>query len=238
MNKKIVSVVAMLLVCAIFVVSFLCVPTKVSAYEQINATVKEIEYQISASLELDGRYTANGMPLAFSSNPYDFVRSNDEFLKLVAMGMGAVDAIEICLADTENFSGLKGYMLAIALEEIYKVDLKQYQEYKWVDSESFIRSWNKVKEDVIEQVPEILENSGLTEEEKYEQIAKFGLLAIASMQQYRSQLTWENASASNAEILETIETIEGILRSENRSELVQVASECYKQESCKSKQKG
>lgn len=230
-SKRMIPVFALLLAIVVFATVLFCTPKNVSAYAQINATIEEIEYQINASLEMDDRYTVNGMPLAFSSNPYDYVKDNSEFEKLVEMGMGAVDAIEDCLADTEKFPGLKGYVLAIALEEIYKVDLKQYKEYMWGDNESFIKSWEKVKNDVTTQVPAILRDQTLTDDEKYGEIAKFGLLAIKPLQQFSVQISSTKNEVDQTEAIATAQAIERILNSSSRDELVQAASGCYAQKS-------
>jgi|GEM_PF-2202826 len=170
------------------------------AAEKIQSTFTEIEKQIEASMDFDGKYYVNGLPLALSSNPYDYIENSDEYKKLIAIGTDAISVIEECLDSKENYNGIEQYILAIALQDISKVELKNYEEYAWADVNAFLMSWEKAKDDVVIKVPQILSDASLSSEEKWVEIAKFGTLAIAPLQEFQIQAEADDMDSSLTEL--------------------------------------
>lgn len=186
--KKISVLVVCILAISVLTIGILANTASASAYVQINSTFSEIEKQISSSMDFDGKYYINGLPLALSSNPYDYVVNNSEYDKLVAKGPDAIDAIEECLSSQDQYSGLERYILAIALEDIAKVDLKNYETYNWEDGDSFLASWEQMKADVVNEVPRVMSDAGLSEKERWAEITRFGILAIKPLETFHAQL--------------------------------------------------
>lgn len=214
-------------VCIIFtiliVACFLVNASTAYAFSQLNTTLAEIERQANASLDFDGKYYVNGLPLALSSNPYDYIKGNTEFEKLVAMGEDAIVPLEKCLANTEKYSSFDRYVIAIALEEITKVDFKQYGEYAWEDAESFMVSWEKAKIDVATIVPAVLSDNTLTNEEKWAEIAKYGLLSIDPLQEAQQQLSSHINAAISSDAIELAEMIENLLNTSDYATITGIA---------------
>jgi len=115
----------------IFVVAFTLVifANNARAKYQFEITIKDIEDRIDASLQFDGPHLVNGMPLGLSSNPYDYVKDNAEFQKLVSYGDAILDDLVAMQKDKEKYDSFQRYLLAIAIEEITKTDLKSFDKY-------------------------------------------------------------------------------------------------------------
>ena len=209
-------------ICAVIVVALIVTlmpsPTYAAANEQMYATFTEVNRQINESMDFDEKYTANGLPLALSSNPYDYVADNSEFDKLVKMGPAAIEAIESGFKNPEKCNGLERYILAIALEDIAKVNLKEYEKYMWEDGSSFWESWQQLKVDATTDVPEILNNDNLSVDEKWAEVCKFGILAIEPMERMNTQ-----SQVSNEKV-ELINDMISILTTGDRDIIVEIAN--------------
>lgn len=189
-----------LFVCLIFVavitIGFFTKTTSAKAYEQIDLTILEMDRQIDASLNFDEKYYVNGLPLALSSNPYDYVSNNSEYDKLVEMGPDAIEALEAGLRNSEKYASLDRYIIAIAMEDITKIDLKRVETYEWQDANTFLSSWSNLKDVVSTEVPQIVNDKSLSEDEKCKEIAKFGILAIEPLKEIQEQMATAKSTAN------------------------------------------
>ena len=193
-----------LFVCLLFVavitVGSFTQTASANAYEQIDLTISEIDRQINASLNFDEMYYVNGLPLALSSNPYDYVFNNSEYDKLVAIGPDAIEAIEEGLRNPDKYASLDRYILAIAMEDIVKIALKRVRTYEWQDADTFLSSWSNLKEAVKTEIPQIIGDKSLSEDEKWKEISKFGILSIDPLKEIQQQMASTNSTARvNAE---------------------------------------
>jgi hypothetical protein len=218
-SKKLAVVLTVVVLIALSVWFNINVATAVD--RQIKVTMQEVSAQIDKSMNLDGQYYVNGLPLGLSSNPYDYVAANSEFNKLVAMGEDAILPIEKALADENAYSGLERYILAIALEDIAKVNLKNYATYQWQDSDSFLTSWLQMKADVADEVPRIMSNTQLSRQEKWAEITKFGTFAVEPLQKYTTQLTADKAAGSTPEFAAKIINL---LTTSNKETVISIAT--------------
>jgi len=114
-----------------------------------------------------------------SSNPYDYAKNNEYFNKIVAMGYPVLSLIEDHI-NTSPDNGLKEYLLAIAMEEIAKVDLKTDEAgnmYKWETGKGFVREWDNLLYRIPSSVSVIL-NSGQTNDAKIAALIKLGIPVV------------------------------------------------------------
>ncbi|MEA4831147.1 MAG: hypothetical protein VB118_00845 [Oscillospiraceae bacterium] len=220
--------ISILAIC-ILVMSFLIIgvfanTTSAGAYDIIKSTLTEVEKQIDEVKKLDGKNCTNSLPLGLSSNPYDYIANNSEYNRLVAMGLDAMNAIEKCLADENAYTGLKGYILAIAMEDIAKVDLKSFKAYNWQDSKSFLSSWKQLKINAVNEVPQVMSNASLSSQEKWAEIAKFGILAVEPLEAFRTQLrSSDNGKESNGESEKLASQMINLLTTSNKSTITGIA---------------
>lgn len=177
-HKLIYFLVSIILSIVLIITCFTFSINTVSAAEkQTNALINEIQYRIEESLKTEGAYLSNGMPLAMSSNPYDYIKDNAEYDKLIALGEESLDDLYKLQQDQEKYDNFQRYIIAIAIEEITKTDLKQSEEYFWMDADGFSEKWNDFSIEAEENIKDILNNNSLSENEKIENICFYGTLA-------------------------------------------------------------
>lgn len=217
-SKKRVSLCMSLVAAVVMSIVFISNALTISAQKQIEMTFQTIETQVEESLKFDGKFLVNGLPLALSSNPYDFISNNPEYDKLVAMGLDAIEALESCLLDTERYNGFERYIIAIAIEEINKVNLKNFDEYHWESGDTFVTAWSEIKEDAIDVVPLLISDESLSAEQKRTEISKFGLLAIEPLEKI-------NADSSSTPVIEDVNVIINYISTSSEEEVIRVASE-------------
>lgn len=148
-----------------------------AAEQKTDELMTEIQYRIDESLKFEGKYTVNGRPLALSSNPYDYIKNNNEYNELVKLGNNAVEELYILQTDSEKYDSLERYIIAIAIEEITKTNLKESETYFWEDANTFSKSWNKFSNEAEKNILNILNDNTLAREEKAEKICFYGTLA-------------------------------------------------------------
>lgn len=177
-HKLIYFLVSIILSIVLIITCFTFSINTVSAAEkQTNALINEIQYRIEESLKTEGAYLSNGMPLAMSSNPYDYIKDNAEYDKLIALGEESLDDLYELQQDKDKYDSFQRYIIAIAIEEITKTDLKQSEEYFWMDADGFSEKWNNFSTEAEKNVIDILNNNSLSENEKIENICFYGTLA-------------------------------------------------------------
>lgn len=111
-----------------------------------------------------------------SSNPYDYVKENPEYRKIVALGYRALPALEVALNESED-SGLREYMICIAIEEITNCDLKRFGDSRWEAADGFKVEWPTYLESVPDRTRDIM-SSKMTLDEKREELTKLGAPAV------------------------------------------------------------
>ncbi len=144
---------------------------------QTDRLIDEVHYRTEASKKTPGAYTVNGQPLYMSANPYDYTLDNEEYDKLVAMGPGALDALCVLQKNAAAYGSLDRYILAIAIEEITKIDLKYSTQFFWEDADTFADAWARFSAQAEADVQSVLQDASLTVSEKTRQICFYGILA-------------------------------------------------------------
>jgi hypothetical protein len=115
--------------------------------------------------------------MAMSSNPYDYI-NNQYFDKIVDMGVEALPIIKKEIQKSKA-NGLREYILAMAAEEIAKIDLKEGHDYKtrWASAKDFVPQWHEYLVCIPANVKQIT-SSNASKEEKTEKLIKLGKPAI------------------------------------------------------------
>ena len=185
----------------------------------------EIQKRLEFSYSSNGSYYVDGLPLFLSSNPYDYVRNNDEYDSLVDLGVRSLPVIEDYLSEyLKNSDGLYGYILAIAIEDIAKIDFKETEEYKWATGSSFLNSWKNAKTEVEKVVYDTYYDETLSDNEKTEIIIKFGVLSLETLESIKAEtLTYDiNLEDSKADVL--AEKLVNLITTSDRDTLVGIAN--------------
>lgn len=154
-------------------------PTKVEA--QVDSTINDFIKQMNDRTYLEGKVLENGMPLAMSSNPYDYIKDNEEFDKIIALGMDALPELVQIQKDTNKYDNFERYLIAIAIEEISKTDLKAYDEFAWDQANVFSKKWAKFEMEATACVQTIVNDEKSNDSEKLSQLAKYGMLSLKVM---------------------------------------------------------
>jgi hypothetical protein len=134
----------------------------------INANIADIETNLENELN-------NGTKLELSSSPYDYTEAYKEYDNIVSLGNDALPYIEERI-DASPGSGLVDYMLALAAEEIAKVDLKK-SNFQWSTGESFSLSWKSYLKEIPAKTKQVAESNN-SEATKNEELKELGTPAI------------------------------------------------------------
>ncbi|HCQ88811.1 MAG TPA: hypothetical protein DIU45_02425 [Clostridium sp.] len=138
--------------------------------DKINNCIIEMYHIIQEKGEQDIRYL-------MSSNPYHYIEDNAGYEKLVKIGPKALPVLQYLI---ENKS--PEYILAIAIEEISGVNLKE--DYKgWDSAETFVSTFKSYLEEVPNKVNEIV-YSNENDAEKNKKLKKLGIFAIPYIKEY------------------------------------------------------
>lgn len=118
----------------------------------------------------------NDPAVAMSSNPYDYVQGNRSYDALVALGTPALPLLKQRIEASPE-SGLEEYLLAIAAEEIAKVNLKTFPGLGWTTANEWPRAWNRYLRSVPRRVASIRDSS-TSADERITELVKLGTPAI------------------------------------------------------------
>jgi hypothetical protein len=117
----------------------------------------------------------DGDPRYVSSNPYDYIKDNPYYDRVVAMGYDALPELEQYLK--AGHDGLDGYLACIAIEAITSCDLKQFDDSQWGHASQFEVNWDKYLKGMRARVDGIMTGGGSPEDKRVE-IAKLGAPAV------------------------------------------------------------
>ncbi|WP_127490460.1 hypothetical protein [Paenibacillus ehimensis] len=170
MKKYAIKLFLGLFVCS-FIVTML-------VQQNANASIeKQVDNNIAAINEMINKEVALKSELASSSNPYDYIKDNADFEKIVSLGNDALPVLHNKLAKSAN-NGLQEYIAAIAIERIAKVDMKKKESTQWETAKDFEKVWKNHLKAVPATVEAIVSNKNLTSEEKVKQLVELGTPAI------------------------------------------------------------
>lgn len=149
----------------------------VANHNTANAAVeKQIDDNMTAITQHINKEIFLKTELSYSSNPYDYIKENKDFDSIISLGNDAIPALHKRLSKSPN-DGLQEYILAIAIEQISKTDLKKKQSSQWETPKGFSKQWNKHLKELPATVDAIT-NSQAAPEDKINQIIELGTPAI------------------------------------------------------------
>ena len=136
-----------------------------------------------------------------SSNPYEYVKNNSYYDRLVSKGISILPILEKKINENQYGDGLLGYITAIAIEDITECNLKEDKDLQWATVSEFGDSWKKFKKTAMtqEQVNAMVETvwklakekidalikSKLDETVKVKQLKKYGVYAAAVLKEQK-----------------------------------------------------
>lgn len=141
----------------------------------INSQAHALEISINKMMNHVFDCMENDPVLRFSGNPYDFTKNNPYYDKIVERGIDIVPEIEEYMKSSGE-NGYREYILAIAIEEITKVNLKG-DNYAWDRPSKFKIVFDNHVKSIPNKVKEI-SKSKMLKSEKNKEIEKLGTLAI------------------------------------------------------------
>ncbi|HZK39046.1 MAG TPA: hypothetical protein VFD23_02695 [Clostridia bacterium] len=143
-----------------------------------NATNEKLDKGIS-ELKIDFQEQALNQPdLSFSSNPYDYVKDNENYRQIVTLGYKAIPAIQKKI-ESSSENGLVEYTLAIAAEEIAQTDLKVVLDgqYKYETAKDFSVKWDSFTSDLKSNIKRVMDKEKDTTRRNKE-LESLGIFAL------------------------------------------------------------
>lgn len=149
------SIVLIAAICgAIFLFSGKTQPTK--------SLAKQVEEDYTGIEEIINQAVEKNENLAMSSNPYEYVKNNSYYDRLVSKGISILPILEKKINENQYGDGLLGYITAIAIEDITECNLKEDKDLQWATVSEFGDSWKKFKKTAKEKIDALI-NSKLDE---------------------------------------------------------------------------
>ena len=139
------SIVLIAAICgAIFLFSGKTQPTK--------SLAKQVEEDYTGIEEIINQAVEKNENLAMSSNPYEYVKNNSYYDRLVSKGISILPILEKKINENQYGDGLLGYITAIAIEDITECNLKEDKDLQWATVSEFGDSWKKFKKTAKEKI--------------------------------------------------------------------------------------
>lgn len=138
-----------------------------------NAIQNQIDRNVAAMMDNIEQMAVKNPQLAASSNPYDYISGNENYNNIVKLGPKALPIIEEKVKSSKE-NGLREYILAMAAEEIAKVDLKG-DNFGWSNAKEWANKWDRHLEEVKGKVEKIVTS---TNNAKVKELVKLGTPAI------------------------------------------------------------
>ena len=168
MKKIISSIISSAIVCC-FLIVFVA--------SNVFATTIEIKSNLNKLTDIIIENALKNPTIVMSSNPYDYI-NNQYYDKIVDLGSKALPVIKKEIEKSKE-NGLREYILAIAAEEIVKVNLKEGRDSKtrWASAKDFVPQWHEYLISIPNNVKQVV-SSNISNQEKIEKLIKFGKPAI------------------------------------------------------------
>ena len=164
--KKLVFLGAAVILAAIFGYNYVA-REPITLDRQIKGGIIVLQDKLELSL--------SDIKKAASSNPYDYIKNNPAYDSIVNKGPGVLPELREKIANSPQ-NGLSEYVLAIAAEEIAKVDLKG-SDFGWANAKEWVSAWDKYLETLPQKVKQISDSTA-TVEVKINDLEKLGVPAI------------------------------------------------------------
>lgn len=183
MKKKVLSV-AVVVIAVVFALVGVYYSKDTETVKETQArTVEDILSDLDASI--NENVEENPM-LGLSSNPYDYTKGNKYFDELVEKGVYGVPVMLNALKKSQ-YDGLTEYLIAIAVEEATGTELKE-TAYTWEDAKGFVTQFEKVSDNRVEIVKDILERNE-SKESLSKSLEPYGVIGMEALNQIEKDNT-------------------------------------------------
>jgi hypothetical protein len=139
---------------------------------QVDSNLNQISQSIQDELEKKSL-------LGYSSNPYDYIANNAAYDRLVSLGAQALPWLEKALESSKS-NGLIEYIIAIAIEDVAKTNIREQSEAQWATPKEFLDQWRPFVESACAKTESILQ-SAISDEQKIAQLKSLGILALPTL---------------------------------------------------------
>lgn len=163
-TKKLI-VLSALIVMACFLIITLSV---------VNSTAYAMDSNLNTLMEEIDEKIVDKKDLAYSSNPYDYIKDNENYEKIVDLKIEALPLLMAKLEESDE-AGLKEYIISIAIQEISGVEIA---EGRWSNGREFLEEYKAFLRNVKDGVNVILTSENTTEQEKLSALSKYGIYAV------------------------------------------------------------
>jgi hypothetical protein len=166
MKKKIISLLLLVSVAAAVLIF---------SSSQADAVPYQIDKNITAIMDEIERMAKENPNKASSSNPYKYIAGNADYKNIVKLGSAALPAIDEKIKTSQE-NGLREYILALAAEEIAKVDLKG-DNFGWSNAKQWDKKWHEHLKGIPANFNKIL-SSNISKDTKVKEVVKLGTPVI------------------------------------------------------------
>lgn len=143
-------------------------PKNVNA--QIDSDMQGIMRDINKVME-------NRSDTALSSNPYDYIENSEGYRDIIDIGIPALPALLSRMENNPDKGGLEQYIMAIAVEDIGGVQLRDLG-YQWSTGAEWQKAFLEFKAMLGQDFEKLSAQKSLSVVEKVAKLNKYGLFAI------------------------------------------------------------
>lgn len=172
----------------------------------------EVNSNLSSLMKTIEQIQKSKSELAYSSNPYDYIKNNESYDNIIKLGVKALPSLVDKLKTSPN-NGLEEYIIAIAIQKISRIDLNK-GNVSCTNAKEYLSEYNRFLRNVKDQATYIVEAKGMTPQEKQSELDKLGVYADPYIQQLRSTKKTEakfNYSFKSSADEEDIKIIQGLI---------------------------
>lgn len=160
----------------IFISCLLVIVFAFFGIQKANASISaKVDQNMAGIVEYINQLAVTDPKAAMSSNPYTYIANNPNYKNIVNLGYDALPVLTENMEKSNN-NGLTEYILAIAVEEIAKVDLKKNRN-EWSTAKEFLQVWKLHLKNLPSNVNSVI-NSNQPEDLKVKELVLLGTPAI------------------------------------------------------------
>ena len=162
----------------IIVFSFviICLCGGITTVSTINSTAYAVNSNMDSLMNEIDKSIEKKDDLSFSSNPYDYILSNERYNRIIKLGVKALPILADGIQNSKK-AGLKEYIMACAIQDISGAKISEI-EGEWSNSREFIAKYVSMLNNVENSINAIIISDNATDSEKVGMVKKYGVFAI------------------------------------------------------------
>lgn len=135
----------------------------------------EVNSNLSSLMKTIEQMQKSKSELSYSSNPYDYIKNNENYDNIIKVGIKALPDLVDKLKNSPN-NGLEEFIVAIAIQEISQIDLNK-GDASCSNAKEYLSEYHRLLRNVKDQAAYIVESKEMTFEEKQAEFDKLGVYA-------------------------------------------------------------